>query len=131
MTTEEKTQLLELLAHEGCWCRDAEATNAQGHPVRYDDPSAVAWDLTGALCRLFGWPRACVLFCQLDRHIHGKRYVPSWPVRDIEMDAMASLQQYNDGQEIPFAKVREQIATMPVWVRGGSHPEALSHNRHA
>ena len=73
MMPDEKAQLLALLEDERRWCRDAEARDADGNSVSFHDATAVAWDITGALCRLFGWRRACELFRQLDRHIHGKR----------------------------------------------------------
>jgi len=115
---DEKAQLLALLDGAGKWCREAEAHDARGDPVTYDDAAAVAWDLTGALCRLFGWQRACVLFVQLDRHIHGRRSAFGWPRRDAEMDAMAALQSFNDRFDTTFASLRERIETMPVWHRG-------------
>jgi hypothetical protein len=115
MMPEEKQQLLGLLDFEHRWCRDAEAHDANGNAVRYDDAAAVAWDITGALCRLFGWRRACELFGQLDRHINGKRVVTHWPVRDAEIDAMAALQEFNDRADTTFKIVREQLETMPVW----------------
>jgi len=118
MMPEEKDQLLALLDHEDRWCREAEAQDADGEGVRFDDEAAVAWDITGALCRLFGWPRACVLFGQFDRHIHGRRTAWSWPPRDLELDAMAALQEFNDRAETTFEVMREQIGTMPVWHGG-------------
>jgi hypothetical protein len=115
MMPEEKEQLLALLDHERRWCRDAEAHDANSDAVRYDDDAAVAWDVTGALCRLFGWQRACVLFGQLDRHINGKRVAIGWPERDAEMDAMGALQDFNDQVDMTFDMMRERIETMPVW----------------
>lgn len=115
MMPDEKAQLLTFLEHESRWCRDAEAHDAKGDAVRYDDAAAVAWDVTGALCRLFGWRRACVLFGQLDRHIHGKRVTIGWPARDSEMDAMAALQDFNDRVGTTFEMMRERIESMPVW----------------
>jgi len=115
MMPDEKEQLLALLEHEGSWCQDAEAHDADGDLVRYDDQAAVAWDITGALCRLFGWQRACVLFGQLDRHIHGKRITSGWPKRNTDMDAMAALQEFNDRADTTFALLRGQIESMPVW----------------
>ena len=112
---DEKERLLTLLDHEGKWCRDAEAHDANGDAVRYDDAAAVAWDVTGALCRLFGWQRACVLFGQLDRHIHGKRVTIGWPAHDTEVGAMAALQDFNDRNDTTYDIVRRQIETMPVW----------------
>jgi len=115
MMPEEKEQLLALFDHERRWCRDAEANDIHCDAVRYDDDAAVAWDVTGALCRLFGWQRACVLFGQLDRHIHGKRVAIGWPARDAEIDAMGALQDFNDQTDMTFDRVRERIETMPVW----------------
>ena len=115
MVPEEKEQLLALLDHERRWCRDAEAHDANGDAVQYDDDAAVAWDVTGALCRLFGWRRACVLFGQLDRHISGKRVAIGGHARYAEMHAMGALQDFNDQAHMTFDKVRERIETMPVW----------------
>ena len=75
----------------------------------------MAWDITGALCRLFGWRRARILFGQLDRHIHGKRIAFSWPARDSEIEAMTALQDFNDRADTTFETLRERIETMPVW----------------
>lgn len=125
MMADEKAQLLALLAHEGKWCRAVEAHDALGDAVRYDDESAVAWDLTGALCRLFGWQRARVLFRQIDRHIHGKRMARGWPPRDTELDAMAALQDFNDRADTTFEAVRERIETMPVWHGNHRTDEAM------
>lgn len=115
MMPEEKQQLLALFDHEGRWCREAEAHDANSVAVHYDDEAAVAWDVTGALCRLFGWRRACVLFGQLDRHINGKRVVIGWPAPDAEMDAMGALQDFNDRVDMTFDTLRERIETMSVW----------------
>ena len=118
MVPDEKRQLLTLLADGQSWCQGGEARDAEGLPVSYDDQAAVAWDITGALCRLFGWRRACVLFPQLERHILGKTLRPAWPERDTSLDAMLALQTYNDDGEITFEELREQIETMPVWYGG-------------
>ncbi len=115
MMPKEKEQLLELLDHERRWCRNAEAHDVNSDAVRYDDDAAVAWDVTGALCRLFGWRRACVLFGQLDRHINGRRRTIGWFARDAEMDAMSALQNFNDRVDMTFDVMRERIETMPVW----------------
>jgi len=124
MMTDEKERLLALFEHERAWCQDAEAHDVDGAPVRYDDETAVAWDITGALCRLFGWQRACVLFAQLDRHIHGKRITSGWPRRDTDMDAMAALQGFNDRADTTFALLRGQIESMPVW-QGSSRRDGV------
>jgi hypothetical protein len=83
-------------------------------PIVYDDPSAVAWDITGALCLLFGWPRA-ILFEQLDRRIHGKVVKQGWPPRDWEMESMAALQYFNDGAETTFEMLRAKLESAPAW----------------
>lgn len=111
----EKEQLLALLDHERRWCRDAEAHDANSDAVHYDDGAAVAWDVTGALCRLLGWRRRCVLFGQLDRHINGKRVAIGWPARNAEMGAMSALQDFNGRLDVASDIVRERIESMPVW----------------
>jgi len=127
MMAKEKEQLLALLDRERRWCREAEARDANGEAVHYGDDEAVAWDVTGALCRLFGLQRACVLFGQLDRHINGKRVAVGWPPRDAEMVAMGALQEFNDRFDVTFDVMRVQLETMPVWTwnprRGGAAPE--------
>jgi len=115
MMPDEKSELLTLLSGHGTWCRDAEARDANGEPVQYDDPSAVAWDLTGALCRLFGWKRACTLFGQLDRGIHGKRRSFGWPAPDSEMEAMRALQNYNDRTGMTLEMIRDYVESIPTW----------------
>lgn len=122
MMPAEKEQLLALFHDNGTWCRHAEARDANGDAVRYDEEAAVAWDITGALCRLFGWRRACVLFVQLDRHINGKRASTGWPARDVGMEAMSALQDYNDRPDMTFDGLRQQIESMPVW---HGHPREL------
>ena len=131
MMPEEKEQLLALFDHERKWCQKTEAQDANKNAVHYNDPSATAWDVTGALCRLFGWRRACELFRQLDRHIHGKRVTPAWPARDAEMDSMAALQDFNDGAETTFDVVRGQLETMPVWAGNARRIEAASRDESA
>ncbi len=124
MMPDERARLLELLGHEGRWCRAVEALDADGRGVAYDDASAVAWDLTGAVCHLFGWERARVLFAQLERHLLGKRHVPGWPVRDTAIDSMTALQAFNDRADLTFAVLRARLERMPVWTgaaRAGSN----------
>jgi hypothetical protein len=117
MMQEERQALLSLLEQEAHWCREAEARNAAGEPTQFDDDDAVAWDLTGALCKLFGWERACSLFGQFDRHINGKR-VPVLLTRDNGIGAMVALQVFNDRAETTFADVRGCIDSMPIWSSG-------------
>ncbi|MCA9245066.1 MAG: hypothetical protein KDA32_14000, partial [Phycisphaerales bacterium] len=68
---EEREQLLQLLNAPSRWTQHMEAQDERGAPALYDSDDAVAWDLTGALCRLFGWRRGLALFEQIDRHAHG------------------------------------------------------------
>lgn len=118
MMPEERMQLLALFEHPGKWCRNAEARDANGIGVAYDDDAAVAWDVTGALCQLFGWQRACVLFGQLERHIVGKRKTVGWPIPDSSINAMVVLQEFNDRDDTTFDLLRERIEAMPVWNSG-------------
>jgi len=131
MMPNEKTQLLALLAHEGKWCRHAEALDAGGNGVVYDDDEAVAWDLTGAVCRLFGLQRAFVLFQQMDRHILGKRESVSWPKPDPSIDAMKALQDFNDRADTTFAMLRERLEEMPVWNSGNRADRAAMEAKNA
>jgi len=112
---DEKERLLTLLERERHWCRNSEAQDADGAAVPYDHPAAVAWDITGAMCRLFGWPRARVLFGQLDRHIHGKRVQSRWPGTDVALGSMVALQEFNDRPATSFDMLRELLQSLPVW----------------
>jgi hypothetical protein len=124
MMPQEKERLLALLTSGARWCRGSEALDAEGHAVHFDDPSAVAWDVTGAICLLFGWQRATVLFEQLHRHIVGKRQTYNRPRRDAAIDAMVRLQEFNDMPETSFADLREQIESMVVWRGAGAKVES-------
>jgi len=113
MMPEEKDKLLALFDSEQRWCQDAEASDSHGEPVKFHDPEAVAWDLTGALCRLFGSQRARVLFEQLDRHLFGKR-VKRFN-RDPVVEAMVALQEYNDRADTTFETLFLQLRKLPTW----------------
>ncbi len=113
MLPQEKVQLLDLLSSEWRWCREAEARDPQGNAVRYDDQAAVAWDVTGAICFLFGWPRACELFQQLDKHIRGRQRLRAWR-RHPEIDAMAALQDLNDLDQTTHGHIIAHLQSMPV-----------------
>jgi len=115
MMPEERQRLLDLLDQQGKWCQHTEARDVLGNPVSCDDDMATAWDVTGALFRLFGWERAATLYVQLDKHIHGKRRDFAWPPRDSELDAMAALQEFNDRADVTFELVRSRLESMPVW----------------
>jgi len=115
MVQAEKDKLLALLDSEERWCQDAEARDEDGNPVRHSDVAAVAWDISGALCRLFGWRRARELFVQLDRHVNGRREPVYRPARDAGIDSMVALQAFNDRDDTTFEVLREQIRTIRVW----------------
>ncbi|MCO6435638.1 MAG: hypothetical protein J5J06_00950 [Phycisphaerae bacterium] len=114
MMAEEREQLVRFFDEGRCWCQHAEARNASGDPVQYDDPDATAWDLTGALCRLFGWQRATVLFGQIERHLEPGKHRMHY-LRDEIVDPMCVLQQFNDRDETAFADIIEQVQSIPLW----------------
>ena len=127
MMPQEKDRLLALLARDTAWCRNSEALDASGNAVHFDDPSAVAWDITGAMCLLFGWQRATILFAQLLRHMVGKRQTYAWPKRDAAIDAMVRLQEFNDAPDTSFEELRGHIESMVVW-RGAGAKDDFSVN---
>jgi hypothetical protein len=114
MLVSEKERLLALFADRRCWCQGAEARDASGDAVHFDDPAAVAWDLTGAVCLLFGWPRALELFHQLDEHIRRVKR-NSLPLHNPDIASMASLQDRNDDSDTTFEMVTGWLHSMPVW----------------
>jgi hypothetical protein len=113
MTPDEKEKLLTLFAQENRWCRGCEARDGVGDPVCYDDKAAVAWDLVGGICHLFGWTRGRELFGQIHRHIGGR----PGPRRgqDEAMAAMAALFDFNDSLDTTYDKVMATLQEMPVW----------------
>lgn len=117
MTEPEKQALLGLLDTPDHWCKDLEARKADGTGTSFDAEDAVAWDLTGALCRLFGWNRARVLFGQFDRHIRGRR-VAVLLSRDDGIRAMVALQTFNDHPDRTFSQIQGAIVSMPIWSSG-------------
>ena len=114
MLPSEKDRLLTLFADPERWCQGAEARDQKGKPVRLDDASAVAWDITGAICALFGWQRALELFPQLDRHVHQTKR-GGWRSPDPGIASMAALQDSNDEPGTTFETVAGWLKTMPVW----------------
>ena len=113
MLPDEKNRLLALFENDRRWCRDAEARDTYGNPVKFHDPLATAWDITGAICCLFGWKRACTLFGQLERHIHKKKRLRGLK-RDAAIESMVTLQAYNDCPETAFEVICALLKTMPV-----------------
>lgn len=114
MMQTEKERLLELFADQQQWCKEAEARDAAGRAVHFDDPSAEAWDITGGMCHLFGWNRALELFPQVDRHIHQTRR-SRWWITDPGIASMAALQDSNDEAHTSFETIRDWLLSMPVW----------------
>lgn len=113
MLPEEKAKLMSLFKTNDNWCRDAEARDTLGVAVRFDDPTAIAWDITGALCHLFGWTRARTLFGQFERHVNKARRVQGFN-RDAEIESMVSLQEFNDRSDLTFEMFRHCLETIPV-----------------
>lgn len=119
MTQSEKDRLLSMFAPATKWCKEMEACDGSGESVHYDDPGAVAWDLTGGLCLLFGWDRAGELFLQFDRHLlDGKRMARG---SNVMIASMVALQEFNDRPDTTHQVLLERIGTMPVWSRGPMH----------
>jgi len=110
----EKERLLALFADRQRWCQHAEARDEVGQIVHYDDPSAVAWDITGGMCLLFGWRRALELFPQLDRHVHRVKR-SRWWVTDPGIASMGALQDSNDDTGTTFEMMTGWLKSMPVW----------------
>ncbi len=115
MTRNEKDRLLSLFLLPTSWCKEMEACDSSGEPVHYDDPSAVAWDLTGGTCFLFGWDRARQLFPQLERHVLNGRRSALAP--NAAIASMVALQEFNDRAETTHSMLAERIRTIPVWTR--------------
>lgn len=114
MMPHEKDRILELFADESRWCRTSEANDAQGQPVQFDSPTAVAWDVAGALCQLFGWKRACVLFEQIEHHVTGHKRRFQYD-HDPVLEAMIALQNFNDKEGQTFEAVLAKLRTMRTW----------------
>jgi hypothetical protein len=126
MMQDEKDRILTLLQGESTWCQHAEARDGRGHPVHYDDPTAGAWDLTGALCVLFSWTRALALFSQLERQLVGHKRVTRHPFglrnSDPEICSMVAIQEYNDQTDMTFELVRAGLEALAVYL-----PESRTH----
>jgi len=113
MTQDEKDKLLRLFAVTGQWCREAEARDGTGEPVRYNDPTATSWDLVGGLCHLFGWQRACRLFVQLGRHLLGTTARMA-NAEDEAMSSMSALIDFNDDEATTHELLLERLRDIPV-----------------
>jgi hypothetical protein len=120
MSPNEKEQLVALLLDAQHWCQGAEARNAEGHDVAYSDADATAWDVTGATCHLFGWPRACELFAQMGSDFHGG---DAGATRgDSGIAAMVALQNWNDDAGTTHADVIARLQSLPVHAAADSGP---------
>ena len=126
MLPDERDKLLAFFESDGRWCQNAEARDTHGSPVEFHDPLATAWDITGAMCCLFGWKRACTLFGQLDRHIHKRKRLHGFN-QDAAIESMVILQAYNDRPVTTFEVILTLFETMPVWndVSRASNASAL------
>lgn len=113
MMADEKDQLLDLFANETQWCQHCEAQDQNGDPVHYDDEAAVAWDIVGGMCHLFGWRRARELVRQLHRHIGGRQGL-GWS-QDADIAAMSGLFDFNDASDTTYEKVVAALQDLPVW----------------
>jgi hypothetical protein len=115
----EKDKLIDLFDDQRRWCCAADAQDARGKAVHFDDTSAVAWDLVGGLCHLFGWKRANKLFGPLSRHFSGKPR--SAGLRHLstdannEMAAMTALLDFNDDVETTYELIVSKLHDLPVW----------------
>jgi hypothetical protein len=122
MMQEEKDQLLTLLATSSKWCQHAEARDRRGHAVHYDDPGAVSWDLTGAVCVLFGWVRARELFSQLERQLVGNRHaakrLSALQNSDPQICSMVAVQEFNDHTDTTYELVRARLEAMSTYQPG-------------
>jgi hypothetical protein len=131
MTQEEKGRILTLLGERSRWCQEAEAHDGQGADVRYDDPAASAWDLTGAVCHLFGWDRAMELFQQLARHLAGRKPPTGRHVsqpRDLQIASMAELQDFNDQPMTSHESMITWLTAIPVVQPRGAAVLAITPN---
>lgn len=119
MMKHEKERILEHLRARERWCRNAEARDRNGRAVHFDDPAATAWDLTGAICLLFGWPRALELFPQIDRHLNGRKRPGKRPhclqSSDPQIVSMVAVQEYNDQTDVTHEAIIAQLEAMPVY----------------
>ncbi len=128
MIANEKDKLLAFFDSDGRWCQNAEARDAHGSPVKFHDPLAAAWDITGALCYLFGWNRAYALFGSFERHIHKRKRRHAFN-RDSAIESMLALQSFNDRSDTSFEVIHYLLQTMPVWTgisRSSNASAALS-----
>ncbi|MGB0715978.1 MAG: hypothetical protein ACPGXK_08870 [Phycisphaerae bacterium] len=114
MKSNEKAELLAFLDDAARWCRDAEARNSAGDAVHFDDEGAVAWDITGAVCRLFGWDRSQAIFEHMGRHMLEAAVTSPFTNDAPGIDAMRALQDFNDHTDTNYETMRTRIENIPV-----------------
>lgn len=114
MKLEEKRTLLRIFSNEQSWCKHAEARDRRGNPVKYDDASAVSWDLVGGMCHAFGWKRASQLFAEMWNfdNAPSRRY---WTRQDKAYMAMAKMMDFNDHAETSFLNIVARIKDIKPW----------------
>jgi len=100
------------------WCREVDAVDSQGQSVHYDDENAVAWDVVGGMCHVFGWQRACELFALVSRHLVGPH--SSHTFSRTDMVAMDALQEFNDHADTTFDLVVTKLRQLPIWLPSSS-----------
>jgi hypothetical protein len=108
-----KETLLDLLCDERRRCKGAEARGQHGNAVRYDDVTAVAWDLTGATCSLFGWQRARVLLYRFDGLITGRQREYRFG-QNSGIAALAALQDFNELGATTYDEISAGLSRMPA-----------------
>jgi hypothetical protein len=116
MTPKEHELLLSTFSLPARWCKEAEARDDDGESVSYHDPRAVAWDLTGGVCSLFGWNRAMELFPQLARHMLDHRAECRGSTASIA--CMVALQEFNDSPDTTHGVLLARLRRVPIWARG-------------
>jgi hypothetical protein len=116
MKKDEKDKLLALFEKKSRWCQHVEAQDKRGNPVHYRDEDAVAWDLVGSMCFLFGWERACELFKEVGRHVGGLQRCRA--DRDPEIAAMVSLKNFNDKRDTTYDLIMATLREVKVYRRG-------------
>lgn len=113
MMQEEKDRLIALFADKHQWCQGVDARNRSGEAVRHDDKAAVAWDIVGGMCRLFGWKRASELFGPMSRHFSGRRLSPTRQY--LPTHAMTALLDFNDDGDTTYELIVTKLQELPVW----------------
>jgi len=118
MMQAEKDRLLTLLGSRAQWCWHAEGRDRCGHAVHHHDPAAVAWDLTGAVCVLFGWGRALELFSQMERQLVGRkpaaRRAFGLQNSDPQICSMVAVQEFNDHTDTTCELMMARLQAMSV-----------------